>query len=141
MYNNYVNLVDMMIKVGRVEEVDRFKVMADQLKEGLWAGCYPLDMKEELGEAGATYMEQGGYILPGGLVTSEFWSGQQWDALNCWAPLQHLVVSGLLKCGGVNARRVANKIAVHFVMCFMAWCNREGVSSTRSKTAKTGGGE
>ena len=159
MYKNYVNLVDMMKKVGRLEEVDRFNRMADELREAvmevmfepetktwrdfdmlrnkqnpyyfasnlfpLWAGCYPPDMRVELGEAGAAYLEQGDYIWPGGLVTSEFWSGQQWDAPNCWAPLQHLVVAGLIKCGGVNARRVAKKIARHFVTSAMVWCNNE----------------
>ncbi|ULQ56402.1 alpha,alpha-trehalase TreA [Flavihumibacter rivuli] len=38
-------------------------------------------------------------LKPGGIVTSEQQSGQQWDAPNGWAPLQWMAVVALDRCG------------------------------------------
>ena len=35
------------------------------------------------------------FLKPGGLATTRQRSGQQWDAPNAWAPLQHLAIDGL----------------------------------------------
>jgi alpha,alpha-trehalase len=38
-------------------------------------------------------------LAPGGIVTTAFPSGEQWDAPNGWAPLQWIAVSGLRDYG------------------------------------------
>ncbi|RPE79971.1 alpha,alpha-trehalase TreA [Vulcaniibacterium tengchongense] len=38
-------------------------------------------------------------VRPGGLVTTELNTGQQWDAPNAWAPLQWVAVEGLRRYG------------------------------------------
>ena len=47
-------------------------------------------------------------LKPGGLVTTNIHSGQQWDAPNGWAPLQWIAFSGLRKYG---FHHLANEIA------------------------------
>lgn len=49
----------------------------------LWAGIATADQAEKVMD----YAEQH-FLKPGGLVTTNFYSGQQWDAPNGWAPLQ-----------------------------------------------------
>ncbi len=47
---------------------------------------------------------------PGGLVTSEVHSGQQWDAPNGWPPLQYVSIIGLRNAGRFDdALRIARK--------------------------------
>ena len=38
-------------------------------------------------------------LKPGGIVTSTYHTGQQWDAPNGWAPLQYIAVQGLTNYG------------------------------------------
>ncbi len=38
-------------------------------------------------------------LKPGGIVTTEFNTGEQWDAPNGWAPLEWMVIWGLDRCG------------------------------------------
>jgi alpha,alpha-trehalase len=38
-------------------------------------------------------------LKPGGVVTTEFATGQQWDAPNGWAPLEWMTIWGLDRCG------------------------------------------
>jgi alpha,alpha-trehalase len=38
-------------------------------------------------------------LKPGGIVTTEFDTGQQWDAPNGWAPLEWMTIWGLDRCG------------------------------------------
>lgn len=47
------------------------------------------------------------FLKPGGLTTTIFNSGQQWDAPNGWAPLQWITIKGLQNYG---LDEVANKI-------------------------------
>lgn len=47
-------------------------------------------------------------LAPGGLVTTDVASGQQWDAPNVWAPLQWIAVDGLRRLDqGALARAIA----------------------------------
>ncbi len=39
------------------------------------------------------------FLKPGGVVTTDVTSGQQWDAPNGWAPLQYITVMGLINYG------------------------------------------
>jgi alpha,alpha-trehalase len=38
-------------------------------------------------------------LKPGGIVTTEFPTGEQWDAPNGWAPLEWMTIWGLDRCG------------------------------------------
>ena len=38
-------------------------------------------------------------LAPGGLLTTDITSGQQWDSPNGWAPLQWIAVQGLRRYG------------------------------------------
>jgi alpha,alpha-trehalase len=51
-------------------------------------------------------------LKPGGIVTSEFATGQQWDAPNGWAPLEWMTVWGLDRCG---QKELAADIAARWV--------------------------
>lgn len=42
---------------------------------------------------------RGKLLKPGGIVTSEYSTGQQWDAPNGWAPLEWMTIWGLDRCG------------------------------------------
>ncbi|KAL3152867.1 hypothetical protein ABBQ38_012177 [Trebouxia sp. C0009 RCD-2024] len=53
---------------------------------------------------------ESGLIQPGGISTSTYNSTQQWDFPNCWAPLQDIMVEGLMMYGGEEGQREAEKI-------------------------------
>ncbi|HMH32062.1 MAG TPA: alpha,alpha-trehalase TreF [Puia sp.] len=46
-------------------------------------------------------------LKPGGFVTSEYATGQQWDAPNGWAPLEWMMIWGLDRCGQKDLAREA----------------------------------
>lgn len=54
-------------------------------------------------------------VTPCGLRTSTLVSGEQWDAPNIWAPLQHLVVCGLRRLGLREADNLADKVRDDFL--------------------------
>jgi alpha,alpha-trehalase len=51
-------------------------------------------------------------LKPGGVVTTEFATGQQWDAPNGWAPLEWMTIWGLDRCG---QKELAADIAARWV--------------------------
>ncbi|MGM8931070.1 alpha,alpha-trehalase TreF [Salinicola halophyticus] len=49
-------------------------------------------------------------LVPGGIATTEVFSGQQWDRPNGWAPLQWLAMRGLARYGEMTlARDIAHR--------------------------------
>ena len=65
------------------------------------AGLFPLYFKmvsDYQARAVAQVVEKR-LLAPGGLLTTEHATGQQWDAPNGWAPLQWIAVRGLLNYG------------------------------------------
>ena len=69
------------------------------------AGMYPFcfinehpDYMSFLGKEVASVLSQK-LLEPGGFVTSEYSTGQQWDAPNGWAPLEWMIIWGLDRCG------------------------------------------
>ena len=69
------------------------------------AGLYPFcfvnekpDYMSFLGQKVADVLKQK-LLKPGGFVTSEYNSGEQWDAPNGWAPLEWMMIWGLDRCG------------------------------------------
>ncbi len=78
------------------------------------AGAFPTFCRladETQAAAMATNLEQR-FLRPGGVVTTLSESGEQWDVPNGWAPLQWVVVTGLLEYGHDE---LAREIATRFV--------------------------
>ena len=65
------------------------------------AGIYPLFFEIATNEQAAQCAEiiKLKLLRPGGVVTTEINSGQQWDAPNGWAPLQWMTIKGLKNYG------------------------------------------
>jgi len=72
----------------------------------LWAGIATAE------QAAAVVRNLKRFERPGGLQTSEFRSGDQWDAPFGWAPLQWIAVQGLRRYG---YRTDADRISGHFL--------------------------
>ncbi|HSI71434.1 MAG TPA: alpha,alpha-trehalase TreF [Gillisia sp.] len=65
------------------------------------AGVYPLFFQiayEERAKKVAVMIERT-FLSPGGVITTPYNTGQQWDAPNGWAPLQWVTIQGLRKYG------------------------------------------
>jgi len=69
------------------------------------AGLYPFcfvnehpDYMSFLGQKVAAVIREK-LLKPGGIVTTEFTTGEQWDAPNGWAPLEWMTIWGLDRCG------------------------------------------
>ncbi|KAK7251456.1 hypothetical protein RIF29_34676 [Crotalaria pallida] len=60
-------------------------------------------------------LKTSGLIRAAGIATSLTDSGQQWDFPNGWAPLQHMLVEGLVKTGLKEARSLAEEIAIKWI--------------------------
>jgi alpha,alpha-trehalase len=60
----------------------------------------------EQGHAVAARLERD-FLKPGGFVTTQIVSGQQWDAPNGWPPLQWLAIGGLERYGRADLAREA----------------------------------
>lgn len=77
------------------------------------AGVYPLFFKiatQEQADKCAKII-QSDFLKSGGVVTSPYNSGQQWDAPNGWAPLQWMTIKGLLN---YNHKDLAQEIALRW---------------------------
>lgn len=81
-------------------------------------------------------------LQPGGLMTSDVTSGQQWDAPNGWAPLQWIAIQGLRRYGFVD-------LAEDLRRRWLATCDAVFAASGKfvekynvmDPTAASGGGE
>ncbi|KAL2547598.1 Trehalase [Forsythia ovata] len=60
-------------------------------------------------------LQNSGLLRPAGIATSLTNSGQQWDFPNGWAPLQHMIVEGLVRSRSEQARSIAEDIAVKWI--------------------------
>ncbi|KAI3469104.1 hypothetical protein Pfo_025767 [Paulownia fortunei] len=79
----------------------------------LWIQLFNSDVKmvDEVVQG----LQNSGLVCPAGIATSLTNSGQQWDFPNGWAPLQHMIVEGLVRSGSEQARCVAEDIAVKWI--------------------------
>jgi alpha,alpha-trehalase len=73
------------------------------------AACYPLFFEIADFERAASVANtiEKKFLKPGGVITTLNHTGQQWDAPNGWAPLQHITIKGLRNYGFNN---LANEI-------------------------------
>ena len=82
------------------------------------AGMYPFcfvnehpDYMSFLGQKVAAVIKEK-LLKPGGIATTEFTTGEQWDAPNGWAPLEWMTIWGLDRCG---QKDLAAEIAARWV--------------------------
>ncbi|KAG2433512.1 hypothetical protein HYH02_012630 [Chlamydomonas schloesseri] len=86
----------------------------------LWCGVAPPGSAQAA--AAAAGLLSSGLLQPGGLLTSLYRSGQQWDAPNSWPPLVHMAVDGLERSGAPGAADAAAGLARSYVAgCRAAW--------------------
>ncbi len=76
------------------------------------AGVYPLFFNlasKKQAKLTASYLQEN-FLVDGGLLTTYYNTGQQWDAPNGWAPLQYIAVIGLSNYNYSElARDIANR--------------------------------
>lgn len=65
------------------------------------AGVYPLffEIADEAQATAVAEKIQSSFLKPGGVVSTPYNTGQQWDAPNGWAPLQWITIRGLRSYG------------------------------------------
>lgn len=63
------------------------------------AGAFPLEfgIATKLQAKSIAKVLKADFLKPGGLVTTNNRTGQQWDAPNAWAPLEYMAIDGLAK--------------------------------------------
>src|SRR5947208_155306 len=66
------------------------------------AGAAPLffGLATQFQAVGAAKMLENNFLKPGGFVTTNFVTGQQWDAPNGWPPLEWMAIEGVRRYGG-----------------------------------------
>ncbi|KAL6906457.1 hypothetical protein ACP4OV_004058 [Aristida adscensionis] len=87
--------------------------------------------------------ETSGLLHDAGIATSLSNTGQQWDFPNGWAPLQHLIVEGLLNSGSEEARKLGEDIATRWVRTNYAAYKATGAMHEKydvEACGKSGGG-
>ncbi|KAI7752828.1 hypothetical protein M8C21_010908 [Ambrosia artemisiifolia] len=60
----------------------------------------------------AQSLESSGLVCAAGIATSLTNSSEQWDFPNGWAPIQHMIVEGLVRSRSKEARSLAKDIAI-----------------------------
>ncbi|KAL2535021.1 Trehalase [Abeliophyllum distichum] len=79
----------------------------------LWIQLFNSD--DEVVDEVLRSLQNSGLLCPAGIATSLTNSGQQWDFPNGWAPLQHMIVEGLVRSRSEQARSTAKDIAVKWI--------------------------
>ncbi|KAL6642810.1 hypothetical protein ACP70R_020991 [Stipagrostis hirtigluma subsp. patula] len=88
-------------------------------------------------------LQTSGLLHAAGIATSLSNTGEQWDFPNGWAPLQHLIVEGLLNSGSEEARKLAEGIATRWVRTNYAAYKATGAMHEKydvKACGKSGGG-
>uniref|UniRef100_A0A5B7B4W1 Trehalase n=1 Tax=Davidia involucrata TaxID=16924 RepID=A0A5B7B4W1_DAVIN len=79
----------------------------------LWIGLFNSDGR--MAKKVMRSLQGSGLIHAAGIATSLTNTGQQWDFPNGWAPLQHMIVEGLVRSASKEARSMAEDIAVRWI--------------------------
>ena len=81
-------------------------------------------------------------LKPGGLATSEYTTGEQWDAPNGWAPLEWMMIWGLDRCG---QKDLAREVAIRWIRLNIKVYKETGKLNEKYNVVdinkKAGGGE
>lgn len=109
----------------------------------LWCGCAEPGSPQAAAAVGG--LRASGLLQPGGVATSLYATGQQWDAPNAWPPLVHMVVEGLAASGVEGAPELALQLAATWVRAnaaaFEATCHMHEKYSAAVPGGVGGGGE
>ncbi|KAL0331721.1 UNVERIFIED_CONTAM: Trehalase [Sesamum angustifolium] len=84
-------------------------------------------------------LQNSGLVCSFGIATSLTNSGQQWDFPNGWAPLQHMIVEGLVRSGSRHARSVAKDIVVNWTRTNYVAYKETGAMHEKYDVEKCGG--
>jgi len=89
-------------------------VIEEQKPHFTLAGMFPLFFKLSTAEQAKAISEvlRNKFLKPGGLTTTLYQTGQQWDAPNGWAPLQWISYQG---CRNYNFTDLAEKIRANWI--------------------------
>lgn len=81
----------------------------------LWAGLSfgNSSLNDEIVNA----LNTSGLIQPGGILTTSFESGQQWDAPNAWPPLVLIAIEGLRLVNTTNSRMLSVSLLLFYYCC------------------------
>ncbi|KAI3693703.1 hypothetical protein L1987_76653 [Smallanthus sonchifolius] len=79
----------------------------------LWV--QPLNSDETVVKKVAQSLESSGLVRAAGIATSLRNSSEQWDFPNGWAPIQQMIVEGLVRSGSKEARSLAKDIAIRWI--------------------------
>ncbi|OEL32401.1 putative trehalase [Dichanthelium oligosanthes] len=88
-------------------------------------------------------LQTSGLLHAAGIATSLTNTSQQWDFPNGWAPVQHLIVEGLLHSGSEETRKLAEDIATRWVRTNYAAYKATGAMHEKydvEACGKSGGG-
>ncbi|KAD5316827.1 hypothetical protein E3N88_16773 [Mikania micrantha] len=79
----------------------------------LWVQLFNSD--ETVVNKVAQSLESSGLVRAAGIATSLTNSSEQWDFPNGWAPIQHMIVEGLVRSGSKEARSLAKDLAIRWI--------------------------
>ncbi|XP_052209544.1 probable trehalase [Diospyros lotus] len=102
----------------------------------LWIDLFHSD--RALVERAVQSLQSSGLIRAVGIATTLTNSGQQWDFPNGWAPLQHMIVEGLVKSGSKEARALAEDIAVRWIRTNYVAYKKSGAMHEKYDVEKCG---
>ncbi|EFJ41727.1 hypothetical protein VOLCADRAFT_77459 [Volvox carteri f. nagariensis] len=74
----------------------------------LWCGC--AEAGSARAEAAVSGLKASSLVQLGGLLTSIYRSGEQWDAPNAWPPLVHMVIEAAAASGIADGRALADQL-------------------------------
>ncbi|XP_058179607.1 probable trehalase [Rhododendron vialii] len=83
-------------------------------------------------------LQRSGLIRAVGIATSLTNSGQQWDFPNGWAPIQHLIVEGLVRSGSKEAKSMAKDIAARWIRTNYVFYKKTNTMSEKYDVEKCG---
>ncbi|XP_012086663.1 trehalase isoform X2 [Jatropha curcas] len=83
-------------------------------------------------------LQSSGLLCAAGIATSLKNSGQQWDFPNGWAPLQHMIVEGLVRSESQEARSLAEEIAKRWIRTNYIGYKKTGVMHEKYNVEKCG---
>ncbi|KAE9466241.1 hypothetical protein C3L33_01858, partial [Rhododendron williamsianum] len=92
----------------------------------------------ELVEKVRQSLQRSGLIRAVGIATSLTNSGQQWDFPNGWAPIQHLIVEGLVRSGSKEAKSLAKDIAARWIRTNYVFYKKTNTMSEKYDVEKCG---
>lgn len=108
------------------------------------AGMFPffLQIADPVKFAGAKNILATEFIKDGGAVTTLFYTGQQWDAPNGWAPLQWVTIQGLENYGeSILSKAIAERWVALNKKVFFATGKLLEKYDVVDSTKESGGGE